>query len=303
MDHDDQQGGSPGSMFAEWMKSTADFWLSAARSWAPAAPEGGKTSSAFSGADFGKMQEGWQALLNIWQTSASALGSPQTLEAVFKGAAASPETAMRMLRTTWDGYSLLYQSWLKKAGKVGEAAKPPGFEGLEAGTFKEWTAFYEKELQPFFKMPQVGLTRLYQERTNTALDKFNEMQAAVGEFLHHLNGPVERSVKAMQGKLEEQAKEGKLSENFKDYYNTWIKIMEGDYMTLYKTPEYIDSMGRALRAVEEYKIARDNVLVDLLQFLPIPNNKEMDELYKEIHVLKKTVKEMAKKLKKLESTT
>ena len=145
--------------------------------------------------------------------------------------------------------------------------------------------------------------RLYQERTNTALDKFNEMQAAVGEFLHHLNGPVERSVKAMQGKLEEQAKEGKLSENFKDYYNTWIKIMEGDYMTLYKTPEYIDSLGRALRAVEEYKIARDNVLTDLLQFLPIPNNKEMDELYKEIHVLKKTVKEMAKKLKKLESTT
>jgi len=45
------------------------------------------------------------------------------------------------------------------------------------------------------------------------------------------------------------------------------------------------------------------VLVDLLQFLPLPNNKEMDELYKEIHVLKKTVKEMAKKLKKLESTT
>ncbi len=247
------------------------------------------------------MQEGWQALLKIWQTSASALGSPQTMEAVFKGAAASPETAMRMLRTTWEGYSQLYQSWLKNAGKVGEAAAPQSFEGLEAGTFKEWTAFYEKELQPFFKAPQVGLTRLYQERSNMALDKFNQMQVAVGEFLHHLNGPVERSVKAMQEKIEEQAKEEKLSENFKDYYNMWIKILEGDYMALYKTPEYIESMGRALRAVDEYKMARDNVLVDLLQVLPIPTNKEMDELYKEFHVLKKTVKEMAKKLKKFES--
>jgi uncharacterized coiled-coil DUF342 family protein len=74
-------------------------------------------------------------------------------------------------------------------------------------------------------------------------------------------------------------------------------------MALYKTPEYIESMGRALRAVDEYKAARDNVLVDLLQVLPIPTNKEMDELYKEFHVLKKTVKEMAKKIKKLESTT
>jgi class III poly(R)-hydroxyalkanoic acid synthase PhaE subunit len=249
------------------------------------------------------MQEGWQALLKIWQTSASALGSPQTMEAVFKGANASPETAMRMLRTTWNGYSQLYQSWLKNAGKAGKTGKPFSFEGLEAGTFKEWTAFYEKELQPFFKAPQVGLTRLYQERTNAALDKFNQMQAAVGEFLHHLNGPVERSVKAMQEKIEEQARDGKLSENFKDYYNMWIKILEGDYMTIYKSPEYIESMGRALSAVEEYKMARDNVLVDLLQVLPIPTNKEMDELYKEFHVLKKTVKEMAKRLKKLETTT
>jgi class III poly(R)-hydroxyalkanoic acid synthase PhaE subunit len=299
MDHDDKQAGSPGSMFADWMKSAADFWLSAGRAWTPEAT-GAAKSSAFPAGDFGKMQEGFQTLLNTWQTSASALGSPQTMEAIFKGATASPETAMRMLQTTWDGYFQLYQIWLKKAGKVGETVKPYSFEGLEPGVFKEWTAFYEKELQPFFKAPQVGLTRLNQERTNAALDKFNQMQVAVSEFLHHLNGPVEKSIKAVQEKIEEQAKEGKLSENFKDYYNMWIKSLEGHYMTLYQSPEYIDSMGRALSAVEESKLARDNVLVDLLQFLPIPTNKEMDELYKEFHVLKKTVKEMAKKVKKLE---
>ena len=49
MDHDDKQGGSPGSMFADWMKSAADFWLSAAKSWAPAAPEGAKSSSGVPG--------------------------------------------------------------------------------------------------------------------------------------------------------------------------------------------------------------------------------------------------------------
>ena len=79
------------------------------------------------------MQEGFQALLNTWQTSASALGSPQTMEAIFKGATASPETAMRMLQTTWDGYSQLYQIWLKNAGKLGDAGKAKSFEGLEAG--------------------------------------------------------------------------------------------------------------------------------------------------------------------------
>jgi class III poly(R)-hydroxyalkanoic acid synthase PhaE subunit len=302
MDHDDKQAGSPGSMFADWMKSAADFWVSAGKAWTPGAT-GGTSSSAFPAGDFGKMQEGFQTLLKTWQTSTSALSSPQTMEAIFKGATASPETAMRMLQTTWDGYSQLYQIWLKNAGKLGDAGKAKSFEGLEPGMFKEWTAFYEKEIQPFFKAPQVGLARLYQERTNTALDKFNQLQVAVGEFLHHLNGPVERSVKAMQEKIEEQAKEGKLSENFKDYYNMWIKILEGHYMTLYQSSEYAQCMGRTLNAVEEFKLAQERVLIDMLQSLPIPTNKDMDELYKEFYVLKKTVKNVAKKVKKLESLT
>lgn len=303
MDHDDKQRGSPDSMVADWMRSAADFWLSAAKTWSAGATDAAKSSPSFPAGDFGKMQEGFQALLKTWQTSSSALGSPQTWESIFKGATASPETAMRILRTTWDGYFQLYQVWLKNVGKVGEASKAYSFEGLEPGTFKEWTAFYEKEIQPLFKVPQVGLTRVYQERANTALDKFNQRQVAVAEFLHLLNLPVEKSIKAMQEKIEEQAKDGKLSENFKDYYNMWIKILEGHYMILYKSPEYLQSLGRILNAVDEYKAARDNVLVDVLQFLPIPTNKEMDELYKEFHVLKKTVKEMAKKVKKLESST
>ena len=43
------------------------------------------------------------------------------------------------------------------------------------------------------------------------------------------------------------------------------------------------------------------MLMDVLQFIPVPTNKEMDELYKEFHVLKKTVKEMAREIKKLKS--
>jgi polyhydroxyalkanoate synthase subunit PhaE len=152
-------------------------------------------------------------------------------------------------------------------------------------------------------MPQVGLTRIYQERANDALDKFNRAQVAIGEFLQMLSLPVEKSVKVMQEKLEEQAAEGKVSENFKDYYNMWIKILEGHYMTLYQSPEYAQCMVRTMTAVQEFKLGQQDVLTDMLQSLPIPTNKEMDELYKEFYVLKKTVKEMAKKVKKLESLT
>lgn len=300
MDHDDKQKGSPDSMFADWMKPVADFWLSAAKTWSAGAADAARSSSSSPAGDFGKMQQGWEELLKIWQRPSLAPGSAQTLETIFKWAAESPETVMKIVRTTWDGYSQLYQIWLKNLGEAGKAYSP---EELAPATFKEWSAFYEKEFQPFFKAPQVGLTRLYLERVNRAVDKFNQLEAAVAEFLHLLNIPVQKSVTAIQEKIEEQAKEGKLSENFKDYYNIWIKILESHYMSLFKMPEYIQSLKRTFSAAEESKLARDKVLTDVLGFFPIPTNKDMDELYKEFYALKKTVKEMAKKIKKLESST
>jgi hypothetical protein len=303
MDQDDKEKGSSDSLFADWMKSVTDFLLSAGKTWqagafnvptGPQAPASGYT---------GRIQEGWQALLKTWQTSASSLSSPQTLEAILKGANALPETSLRILRTTWEGYFKLYEMWLKNLGKAGEASRAYSFEGVEQDVFKEWTEFYEKEIQAILKAPQVGLARFYQERANAAMDKFTRFQVATAEFLHMLSLPVEKSLRVMEEKLGEIAKEGKLSENFKDYYNMWIKILEGHYMTLYQSPEYVQALGKTVKAIDEYKAAREEVFMDILQSLPIPTRRDMDQLYKEFYVLKKTVKEMANKAKKLESVT
>ena len=302
MDHDDKESGSP-DWFAAWIKSAADLWLSAAKTRPAGASNASEGSQPSSASYHGKLEEGWQALFKTWQTSSSALSSPQILELILKGSNALPESAMRMARTTWDGYFRLYQMWLKGVGKLGEETKAYSFEGLEADTFKGWAEFYVKEIQPFLKAPQLGLTRFPQERANEAIDKFNQFQADMAEFLHLLGLPVEKSLRVIQEKIEEQAKEGKLSENFKDYYNMWIKILEGHYMTLFKSPEYIRVLGRTVNVTEEYKAAREKVLADMLQFLPVAMNRDVDELYKEFYELKKTVKELAKKFEKLESLT
>jgi hypothetical protein len=301
MGQEDKEKTSPGSTFADWMTAVTDFWLSAGKTWQAEAFRASAVGEKPDGDYSGRMQEAWQVLLRTWQTSASALSSPQTLEAMLKAANSLPQAAMKILHTTWDGYFQLYQMWLKSLGRAGEASKAFSYEGMDPEVFKEWTAFYEKEIQPILGMPQVGLTRFYQERANEAIDKLNRSQVAIAEFLHMLNLPVEKSLRVMEEKLEEQAREGKLSENFKDYYNMWIKILEGHYMTLYQSPEYSRCMGSTLNAVAEFKIAQEKVLVDILQFLPVPTNRDMDELYKEFNELKKKVKTMAKRVEKLES--
>lgn len=303
MDHDDGPKVNFEAMFADWMKSVSGFWLAASRAW-PAGASDSQDGSKSSGRTFPDwMQEAWQTFLKNWQTAFSAFSSTQSLEAVFKAAGTYPEIAAKILGTAWEGYFKLYQMWLKSAAEAGKTSEAYSYEGLRPDTFEGWLEFYRKEFQPYLKMPQVGLTRFYQERANEALDKFSEFQLVLAEFIHLLQLPVEKSLRAMQEKIEEQSQSGNLSADFKDYYNLWIKILEGHYMTLYQSPEWVRLLARTLHAADEFKGARDRVLMDLLQFFPVPTTRDMDELYREFYELKKTVKSMAERLQRLESPT
>jgi polyhydroxyalkanoate synthesis regulator phasin len=65
-------------------------------------------------------------------------------------------------------------------------------------------------------------------------------------------------------------------------------------MTLFKSPEFANAMGQTLNAMEDYKISQEKVIEDILGMFPVPTQKDMDELYKEIYLLKKKVKALEK---------
>ena len=47
-------------------------------------------------------------------------------------------------------------------------------------------------------------------------------------------------------------------------------------------------------ALEDYKMTSAKVVEDILAMFPVPTQKDMDELYKEIYLLKKKVKALEK---------
>ncbi len=102
--------------------------------------------------------------------------------------------------------------------------------------------------------------------------------------------PVEKSLKSLQEKMAEMAETGPLDEKSKTYYNLWIKLLEGEYMALFKQPEYADAMGKTLCALNEFVGARQVVVNDALKQVNIPTNQDLDELSKEIYLLKKRVR-------------
>ncbi|MDO9070496.1 MAG: poly(R)-hydroxyalkanoic acid synthase subunit PhaE, partial [Deltaproteobacteria bacterium] len=85
-------------------------------------------------------------------------------------------------------------------------------------------------------------------------------------------------------------------EDFKEYYKRWLKILEGNYMTLFQSAEYIRTLTHTLNSLEDFTLAKQELLSEAMAALGLPTRREMDDLYREIYLLKKSVKGLARKL-------
>ena len=92
------------------------------------------------------------------------------------------------------------------------------------------------------------------------------------------------------------ADRGPLDEKSKTYYNLWIKSLEGHYMELFQTSEYAEAMRKTLHALHEFTNAKQAVIDDGLKQLNIPTFRDVDELSKEIYLLKKRIRELEKRV-------
>ena len=291
MSGDESQGVGFESLLEAWMKMAGQFWktMPDMRADTYGMPE--QTSEEGQN----KFQESLDSMLKLWNTMSLLAAEPRAADALFKGASVVPELMMKVIGSGWEGYFTMLQQTMQRMGKIGQQTEAYSFNNLDENIFKVWSDIYEKELRPLFNVPQLGLTRFYQERIGEAVDKFNLFQSTFAQFLRILSLPVEKSSKVLQLQIEEMAQAGALPESSQDYYRMWIKILEGHYMTLFKSPEYAESLRETLNRFDDYLIARQQILSDMLQSLPVPTEKDMDELYREIYQLKKKVKELERK--------
>jgi hypothetical protein len=112
--------------------------------------------------------------------------------------------------------------------------------------------------------------------------------------MHLIYLPIEKTFKVLQQQLSDMAQEGKLPENSNDYYKLFIKNLEGHYMSLFKSPDFVTAMSKTLDALEEFVEARNAITQDFLKTMAVPTQDELDELYKELYQLKKRIKILEK---------
>lgn len=269
----------------DWMNVMADFWSPIMETWAPQPSESQRDHTSASLEEF----------VQMWQTIFKTAGESIQMEHVQQTSEVVPDAMMGLAQTCMRGFTRFQEQvnqWMD------DKEAPLSIKDSEA--FKQkllngWTEAYEKEFRQYLKIPQIGLGRIYQERVLKAADKHNLFQAAFSKFLNRLYQPMEEAFDQLQKMVVEHAKTEQVEEDPKAYYNEWIKILEGCYMNLFKKPDFSEVLGQTLVALNEYSVAKQAVVNDVLKQQAVPTQADLDELYKEIHLLKKRMRLYEKK--------
>lgn len=281
------------AMFDTWMKSMGEMWALMAAPGETAQKQKPATEKARTRVK-PNAQQAMAAALKTWQTMAKAMSSPESMAALLKGGGAMPEMLFQLAQTSLTSFMELQQNLIQRLGRLGDSVDAYQFEDIDENIFRLWTDIYEREFRRFFQMPQLGLMREYQEKACQAADKFNLFQSNLAEFLRMLGLPFGRSVQVMQEKLIELAEKGELSDDSRAYYQMWVRVLEGHFMTLFQTPEYVETLARTVNALADFSAAKNAALEDMLGLLPVARRTEMDDMAREFYELKKRLRKLEK---------
>lgn len=287
-----ESGAGQGAQSIDLSKMIEEYWLPLFKPWSdmfqpPATPVQGQAK--------GRVAESLQATVRMWQTMMAAMSEPEALAHFQKATEMTPDIALGFAQTCLQSFTRLQGQageWIQKRGASLSSAD---VQQLDRELIRSLSETYEQEFSRYLKLPQIGLGRLYQERSLHVVDKLNTLQLVLSEFLHMLYLPIEKSLTSLQEEMAEMTKAGPLDEKSKTYYNLWIKLLEGHYMELFQQPEYTDAMANTLCALNEFVEARQAVVNDALKQVNIPTNQDLDELSKEIYLLKKRVRALERK--------
>jgi polyhydroxyalkanoate synthase subunit PhaE len=201
-----------------------------------------------------------------------------------------------MAATGWNGLLQFQREFLEVKSQAKRNSSGQEMFSRQVEFCSNWTNLYKKEFRRFLQIPPLGLNRFHQERMGEVLDKFNLFQGKVLQFLFSLFLPVERSFKGAQDRLEALMREGKISEDPKEYYQTWIKVLEDYYLSFLRSSDYSETMKGALDALAEFMLARQTLLQSFLQMQSIATDKDIDDLSSEIYGMKRRIKELESQL-------
>ena len=86
-------------------------------------------------------------------------------------------------------------------------------------------------------------------------------------------------------------------EQFESYKRIWIDIFDNDFTELFDSKKFGENYGKLVASELELSKHWEKIVNVMLQSANLPNKKEIDEVYKELHTLRKRVSKLESEVK------
>ena len=283
------------TLLSTMVKSTFDFWQTVMQDIAGPNDSGSGAQAAFKAGSMRPYTA--KSFQDMFAAMQGALVESGLMDNLAQGMNRTPEMMMKMTQAWAEDVSKAVQEGMSGMERsLSEHSERPQESSLQA-----LLESYSESMHKVLNMPKLGINRYYQERLSQAIDKLNLFTAVASEFSLLMLQPVESSTVKLQNKIKEMAEgEEGYFEDAKEYYSMWMKLLEGDYMNLLQSQEFIKAFHDVVNRYLEFYSVYEEVMQDGLQFLPVTTKNDMEAVYKENYLLKKEVKSMSQRMKELE---
>jgi len=159
---------------------------------------------------------------------------------------------------------------------------------------------FGKTFEPLLKLANPGKEKENVESTIALLDKVTEYSIKQSELQSQLYKTMQASMETLAKETQEKYKDVQAG-NFTmptstELYNEWVKTNEKMYGELFATDEFSKVKAEALNLSMDVKKHFEKQFENVFEQYPVVFKSEMDEIYKTMHDLRKTVKDLQTKL-------
>jgi hypothetical protein len=222
---------------------------------------------------------------------------PESLRSIIK----SPKEIARLVR---QNYFDFLAPWFDAANMM----QTNMFTALEGDRescldfIRAWQDGYQQSFGKLFKVPTMGLTRENMEKFNESIDAYMQYLTTINKFSAVMYSAGFEAMEKLLKKYAHMLEDGQAPISFYEFYRLWWQTNDETLMEVFKTESFSELLGKVVNAGARYKKCYDNLMTEVLtNSLPIPTNKEMDNIYKIIQELKRLNREQNRKLEKMQN--
>ncbi|MFH1421152.1 MAG: poly(R)-hydroxyalkanoic acid synthase subunit PhaE [Planctomycetota bacterium] len=214
------------------------------------------------------------------------------------------EIYRKSIETWLEAYGKEYKPIFENITKISQKARDLAKDGITHEDFVElydsWFEGMDEPISKFLQIPAVGPTRQMLNKLSKSLDAYIKYCGASADFYLRMAKPSTEALEEISTQAAAILKDGEITEEkYRKFYDIIIKTFEKKFHDLLSSAGFTHSIKITLDTAMELRKSLFDIMEDNLKQTPIITRTEMDDVHKEIYLLKKKVKELNKEIVKL----